>query len=49
MFNEDTKTENLIIPDGVKTIEKNCFATCSKLKTINLPASVEQISENAFG
>ena len=49
LFNEDTKTENLIIPDGVKTIEKNCFATCSKLKTINLPASVEQISENAFG
>ncbi|MCQ2435106.1 MAG: leucine-rich repeat domain-containing protein, partial [Oscillospiraceae bacterium] len=38
----------LIIPDGVETIDSMAFYKCSKLTALALPDSLKEIGENAF-
>lgn len=45
--NCDALTE-LIIPEGVETIDTYAFADCTKLSRVSLPSTVKQISTSAF-
>ncbi len=47
-FEDNTAIVNLVIPDGVKTIETNAFKKASKLRTVEFPISMESIADNAF-
>ena len=38
----------VVIPDGVKKIEKRAFSYCDKITSLALPDSVEEIGEEAF-
>lgn len=38
-----------VIPDGVSTIEKTMFGSCSNLASVTIPQSVTSIKEYAFG
>lgn len=40
--------ENLIIPDGVKEINKNVFSNNNCITSVTIPESVEKVGENAF-
>ena len=40
--------QEIIIPEGVKKIEKNAFSDCYNLQEIIIPEGVEEIGENAF-
>ncbi|MBE6848315.1 MAG: hypothetical protein E7502_00175 [Ruminococcus sp.] len=40
--------EKVIIPDSVTSISKDAFMRCSKLETIELPSTIENIGDNAF-
>lgn len=40
--------ENLIIPDNIKTIHKNAFYNCNKIKTLTISEGVETIGDSAF-
>lgn len=40
--------EELVIPDGIKTIHKEAFRQCSALKTVVIPDSVTYIGPRAF-
>lgn len=46
-FNGDL-VEDLIIPDGIKEINKNVFGNNSCITSVTIPDSVESIGENAF-
>ena len=46
-LNGELLTE-LIIPDGIKSIETSAFVFCSSLTSIIIPNSVTSIGENAF-
>lgn len=46
-FNGDL-VEDLIIPDGIKEINKNVFSNNSCITSVTIPDSVESIGENAF-
>ena len=39
---------NIELNDGLKTIEKSAFTDCADLKSVVIPASVEEIGEQAF-
>ncbi len=39
---------DIVVPDGVKTIEYNAFADCEKIQSITLPASMDSIGWKAF-
>ena len=41
--------ENLIISEGVKTIDNSAFRYCFGLKTVEIPSSLTQIGDYAFG
>ena len=45
---EDTEITNLIIPDGVTTIEAHAFSGCSGFTSITIPNSVTTIEGYAF-
>ena len=45
---EDTEITNLIIPDGVTTIEAHAFSGCSGFTSITIPNSVTTIEGHAF-
>lgn len=46
--NKDTdKGKNVIISDGIETIEKNAFLGCM-IETVELPKSIKSIGEGAF-
>lgn len=45
---KDVATENLVIPDGVKTIGDSAFANQPSIKTVSLPASISNLSTSAF-
>lgn len=40
--------EEVILPNGLKTIGEAAFCQCSKLKKINFPEKLERIRQNAF-
>ena len=40
--------ETFEIPEGTKTLSENMFFSCDKIKTIDVPASVEEIESGAF-
>ena len=40
--------ENLILPEGIKTVGKNQFNNCYSINSVYIPKSVEVIDENAF-
>lgn len=40
--------ETFDIPEGTKTLSENMFFSCDKIKTIDVPASVEEIESGAF-
>lgn len=42
------KTRRLIIPEGVKTINRNSFWNCKGIQTIVLPKTLEDIGYNPF-
>ena len=39
----------MTLSEGLKTIGENAFLGCTALKEIEIPASAEEIAENAFG
>ena len=45
---ENTEVTNLVIPDGVTSINKYLFDGCSGLTSISIPSSVTSIGDNAF-
>ena len=47
-FEGNTAFVNLVIPEGVKTIEAKAFNNCSKLHSVELPSTLEKIGDNAF-
>lgn len=48
VFNNNKKVEQVILPDGVKSIGDFAFKGCKSLEEIVLPDSLEIIYENAF-
>lgn len=42
------KSKNLVIPEGVKTINRNSFWNCKGIEKITLPESLEDIGYNPF-
>ncbi|MCL2762512.1 MAG: leucine-rich repeat domain-containing protein [Treponema sp.] len=39
---------DVVIPDGITTIEKDAFLDCTTIRSISIPASVINISDRAF-
>lgn len=48
IFENHTKLETVIIPEGVPSIGDCAFRFCSNLKSINIPESVKEIGLQAF-
>jgi hypothetical protein len=46
-YNNDTLTK-VVIPEGITAIPAYAFAKCSNLETLELPTSIESISNTAF-
>ncbi len=46
-FSECT-SEEIILPEGIKTLKKMAFMNCTNLKSITLPQSITSIEDNAF-
>ena len=44
----NTNIENLVIPEGVETIEDYAFAEMTSLKSISLPSTLKTIGKNVF-
>lgn len=40
--------KEIVIPEGITTIEENAFEGCSDLATITFPCSLKHIGRNAF-
>ena len=47
-FESNTAFVNLVIPEGVKTIEANAFKNSSKLHSVELPSTLKKVGDNAF-
>lgn len=47
-FFKQTKLQEVVLPDTIKTIEISAFNSCFSLKQINFPPSLEIISKMAF-
>ena len=45
---QNTKLDNVVIPDSVKTIGESSFANCYDMKTIFIPSSVKRIEPYAL-
>ena len=45
---EMTSIENLIIPEGVKSIDQSAVRNCLNLIRVEIPKSVKTINQNAF-
>ncbi len=43
-FRECQKLENIVIPDGVSSIGKQCFSDCNSAVSVTIPASVTSMS-----
>ncbi len=44
----NTKVDEVILPDSVTLISKEAFLRCSRLTSINIPQNIEQIGDKAF-
>ncbi len=47
-FKDDTNVTEVVVSDGVKSINSNAFYNCKALSSITIPQSVESIGTNAF-
>lgn len=47
-FEDQSKIESIVIPEGIVTIEDNAFAFCRKLKEVSLPSTLKTIGDGAF-
>ena len=47
-FKNCTSLKEIVIPDGVLSINQRAFSNCSRLETIDIPASVTSIKPEAF-
>lgn len=47
-FYGQDEIEGLIIPNGIEKIEDNILLRCSKIKSIEIPSSITEISTEAF-
>ena len=47
-FNNCRKLENIILPEGLKTIKYSTFGGCSSLSRIKIPTNVASIGDRAF-
>jgi hypothetical protein len=47
-FKDNSKIEEVILPDTIKFINNGAFQSCFKLSKINIPTSVSSINQNAF-
>lgn len=47
-FMRNSMLEEIIIPSGITTIERETFANCESLKKITLPSSLKKINQGAF-
>ncbi|MDY4077599.1 MAG: leucine-rich repeat domain-containing protein [Clostridium sp.] len=47
-FNRCKNLENIIIPEGVKSIGNNAFSNCVKLSSISIPNTVEYLGYSVF-
>ncbi|MFA6843923.1 MAG: leucine-rich repeat protein [Bacilli bacterium] len=43
------ESQNIIIPNGVKSIGKSAFEGCENIKSIIIPEGVTKIGDYAFG
>ena len=43
-----TQLKEVIIPEGITTIEANAFEGCFSLESVTLPSSIKHIGPNAF-
>ena len=48
LYFDGVLVEDLIIPDGIKEINKNVFSNNNCITSVTIPESVESIGENAF-
>lgn len=48
-FNNCVSLNNLVLPEGLKTIGDRAFIQCHSLVSITTPASLESIGQSAFG
>ncbi len=47
-FNKREDLKEVIVPEGITSIESEAFLDCSSLTTITFPASLQRIDFNAF-
>ena len=47
-FRENTKLEEVVIPDSVTRIKQNLFMNCINLKKVTLPKKVEEFGDQIF-
>ena len=47
-FRDNSKIEEVILPDTIQFINNGAFHNCFKLSRINIPTSVSSINQNAF-
>ena len=47
-FKAISSIKNVIIPEGIETIEKYAFADCVQMASVSIPASIKTIEEGAF-
>ncbi len=47
-FCDHNKLKNIILPDGIKEIEKNAFSYIGEVEHFHFPKSLEKISDSAF-
>ena len=47
-FRDSETVKKIVVPDSVKTIEKNAFMYCTALEEIELPSGLETLGDQAF-
>ena len=48
VFSNATNLKSIILPKNLKIVGYSAFAGCKSLKTIDIPADVEEINSKAF-
>ncbi len=47
-FRNCTKLKEVVIPDGVKYIERSAFENCTSLESVTIPSTLEFLGKDAF-